>query len=137
MMDVEEARAKIEAVIKKVCPGMVFLKGSWEKSPEYPFCVVLYKGLKFDEANDQHFGDLDFAVAFMKDIEVISYDNGQTYKDYDSAASFTGNLAVKFVNALKKTKLDIELQGDAPALRYEENGLDLAGTEINFVVQSD
>jgi len=136
-MDVTEARAKIEAAIKRACPGITCLKGRWETAPVYPFCVVLYKGLKFEEDNDQHFGDLDFAVVFIKDVEVTNYDNGESSKDYDSAASFTGNLAVKFVNALKTSRLGITLEPDAPALRYDDNGIDLAGTEINFVMQSE
>lgn len=136
-MDVSEARKKIHALLKKVCPGVTLLQGPWDKAPEFPHCVVLYKGLKFSEDAGETYGDLDFAVSFIKDAEITNYDNGQRFADYDEAASFTGDLAVKFVNALKKSGLDVSVEGDAPALRYEEGSVIIAGTEINFIVQSD
>lgn len=136
-MNVSEARKKIHALLKKVCPGVTLLQGPWDKAPEFPHCVILYKGLKFSEDAGETFGDLDFSVAFMQDAEITTYDNGQRVADYDSAAGFTGDLAVKFVNALKKARLDIAVEGDAPALRYEDGSLIIAGTEINFIIQSD
>ena len=133
-MKLTDIRKALETIISKIDDDIVFLDGNWENPKSFPFCSVMYNGLNIAEANDERFCDPKFAIAFLYDVKVTE-SGGIKTKDYMTAAEDSGDIAKDFVNALISDRsLEVVIEQEGAIVRYEQNGIEIAGTEVYFTV---